>query len=215
MTAPRLEDLPFAAALRPHTGGLAPGEEYDGASFEHVAFDGADAERAAFIECAFTGVTIQDGRLRGARFTSVWCRDLRLMATDLARTTWLDATVIGGVAAGVEAFGSALRRVSFHGGKLDSVNFRGATLTDVSFNDCLLRGVDFTEATLTRTVFTGSRLRQANFTKAVLDRVDLRGSELDITAGPGSLRGAIIGTGQLMAIAPALAESLGIIVDGP
>jgi uncharacterized protein YjbI with pentapeptide repeats len=212
---PRLEDLPYAAALRRHTGGLAPDTEYDGARFDQASMAGPDGERAVFIECAFTRVTVQDGRLRGARFSSVWARDLRLMGTDLARTSWLDATLIGAVAAGVEAFGAQLRRVCFHGCKLDSVNFRDAALTDVTFDDCLLREVDFTGATLTRTVFTRAHLRRVNFTKASLAEVDLRGSELDIIAGPGSLRGATVSPGQLIAIAPVLAESLGIIVaDG-
>jgi uncharacterized protein YjbI with pentapeptide repeats len=124
----------------------------------------------------------------------------------------VDATFIEAVAAGVEAFGSTLRRVSFHGCKLDSVNFRDSGLTDVRFENCLLRGVDFSGATLTRTVFAQSQLRKVNFSKASLAEVDLRGSELDIVAGPDSLRGAIISAGQLTGIARALAESLGIIV---
>jgi uncharacterized protein YjbI with pentapeptide repeats len=212
MGPPQLADLSYAAALQPHTGGLAPDGEYDTARFDHATFTGADARNATFLECAFTQVSVQDGQFRRARFTDVWFRDARLMATDLAQTSWVDATFIGGVAAGVEAFGSALRRVAFHGCKLDSVNFRDAELTDVAFDNCVLQNVDFSGASLTRTVFRQSRLSKVDFTKAILDEADLRSSELDIIAGPGSLRGAIISTGQLAGIAGALAESLGIIV---
>jgi uncharacterized protein YjbI with pentapeptide repeats len=207
-----IADLPYAAALRPHQGDLAADGEYDTAHFDQIAFDDPDARNAKFLECAFTQVSVQGGRFRRARFSDAWFRDLRLMAADLAQTSWVDVTVIGGVVAGVEAFGAMLRRVAFYGCKLDSVNFRDASLTDVTFDNCLLRDVDFTGATITRTVFTKSRLSKANFSKASMDQVDLRGAELDIIAGPDSLRGAIISGGQLTGIAPALAESLGIIV---
>jgi uncharacterized protein YjbI with pentapeptide repeats len=214
--APRqLADLPWAAALRPHPGGVQPDGEYDGAHFDTAEWDDPDAASAVFIECALTGVSVRDGRLRQARFTSAWLADVQLAGTDLARTSWQDTVFERSVAAGAQLFGSVLRRVTFRGCKLDGVNFRDAALTDVRFENCLLRGTDFGGARLTRTAFADCKLVQADFTKAVLDRADLRSSELDIIAGPGSLRGAIIAPGQLTAIAPALAESLGITVaDG-
>ena len=52
-----------------------------------------------------------------------------------------------------------------------------------------------------------------DFSRATLDQVDLRGSELGLIVGPEPLRGAIITSGQLSAIAPMLADSLGIVVD--
>jgi len=206
-------DLPYAAALTPHRGGLEPGAEYDTAHFDGTAFDGPDASAARFLECAFTGVSVQDGRLRRARFTGSWLKDLRLTLTDIAETQWSESTFAGGSLAGVQAFGARLDRVVFAGCKLDSVNFRGAELSGVTFADCLLRDVDFGGATLRRTAFAGSRLTGVDFSRAALDRVDLRGSELGLIVGPDPLRGAIITSGQLSAIAPLLADSLGIVVD--
>ena len=214
--APReLADLPYAAMLTPHSGGLAADGKYDTVQFSELTFDEQSAANATFLECAFTQVSFQGGQLRRSRFSDVWLRDVRLTGTDLAETSWLDATIIGGVVAGVSAFGAQLRRVAFHGCKLDSVNFRGALLTEVSFHECLLRHVDFSGAKLTRTVFTESRLNESDFTGVTLDQVDLRGAELGLTIGPGSLRGAIITTAQLMDIAPLIAENLGIAVDPP
>jgi uncharacterized protein YjbI with pentapeptide repeats len=210
--ARELDDLPYAAALRPHRGGLAADGEYDAAHFDQIALEEADARNAVFLECAFSRVTVQGGSLRQARFSDVWLRDARLMSADLVRSSWLDATFIDAVVAGVEAFGSTLRRVTFCGCKLDSVNFRDAKLTDVRFENCLLRAVDFGGATLARTVFAESQLKKVDFSKTSMDQVDLRGSELDIVAGPDSLRGAVIDSGQLAGIARALAEGLGIVV---
>jgi uncharacterized protein YjbI with pentapeptide repeats len=207
-----LADLPFAAALRAGPGNLAPAEAYDSVHFDQLDLIGPDASGGRFLDCAFTRVSIQDGRLRRARFTDVWLRDVHLMATTVAETTWVDAAVIGSVAAGVEAFGAQLSRVTLRGCKLDSVNFREATLVDVAFDNCVLRDVDFAGATLTRTAFRGSRLTTANFARVSLDQVDLRGAELGITIDPGCLRGAIVTTAQLGEIAPLLAGSIGLIV---
>jgi uncharacterized protein YjbI with pentapeptide repeats len=207
-----LADLPFAAALRAGPGKLAPAEDYDSVHFDQLDLTGPDASGSRFLDCAFTRVSIQDGRLRRARFTDVWLRDVRLISTTLAETSWVDAAVIGSVAAGVEAFGAQLRRVSLRGCKLDSVNFREAALVDVTFDNCVLRDVDFAGATLTRTAFRGSQLTMTNFARVTLDQVDLRGAELGLTIDPGCLRGAIVTVAQLGEIAPLLAESIGLIV---
>jgi uncharacterized protein YjbI with pentapeptide repeats len=208
-----LADLPYAAALRPHAGGLCQDEEYDSVHFDRLTFDDAAAASTRFIECALTQVSFQAGQLRRARFTDVWLRHVRLMMTNLAETSWQDVTFAESVLAGTEAFAARLRRVTFRGCKLDSVNFRDAVLTDVRFENCLLREVDFGGATLRRTSFTSSRLDKTDFSRVTLDQADLRGAELGITISPDSLRGAIITPVQLMAVAPLLAETLGITVE--
>jgi uncharacterized protein YjbI with pentapeptide repeats len=208
-----LADLPYADALTPHAGGLEPGYDYDTVHFDKDEFEEPDASGARFLECAFTGVSFTDGRLRRSRFIDAWLKDARITLTDLAETQWVDTTFAGGVVAGVQAFGARLNRVVFAGCKLDSVNFREAQLTDVTFADCLVRNVDFAGAKLRQTKFTGCQLTGTDFSRTSLDRVDLRGSELGLIVGPDPLRGAIISSGQLASIAPVLAEALGIVVD--
>jgi uncharacterized protein YjbI with pentapeptide repeats len=208
-----LADLPFASVLTPHRGGLAPDSVYDCVHFDQVSFDEPQAASSRFIECAFTGAAVAGGRLQRARFSDVWLRDVRLVATGLAQTQWMDVVVTGSIAAGVEAFAAQLRRVTFRSCKLDSVNFRDAVLTEVTFDDCDLRDVDFAGATLRRTAFPGSRLTRTDFSRARMDKTDLRGAELGIIIGPDSLRGAIVSTGQLGYLAPVLAETLGITVS--
>jgi uncharacterized protein YjbI with pentapeptide repeats len=206
-------DLPFAATLAPHAGGLAPGTEYDGLHFDQLSLDEPRAASSRFIECAFTRVSLQGGRLQRARFTDVLLRDVRLIATGLAETRWTDAAVVASMAAGAELFGAELRRVTFRGCKLDSVNFRGAGLTEVTFEDCDLRDVDFAGATLTRTAFPNSRLTKTDLTRVTMDATDLRGAELGLIIDSTSLRGAIISTAQLVTLAPVLAETMGITVS--
>ncbi len=215
MEPQELAELPYAAALQPHRGGLSPDGNYDTIHFDQLVFDDASAANARFLECAFTRVSFQAGQLRRARFSQVWLRDVRVIGTVLAETDWQDAAFATTVVAGAETFGAQLRKVTFRECKLDSVNLRDATLTDVTFDDCLLREVDFGGAALTRVSFPGSRLDQADLSRVMMKDVDLRGAELNITITPGSLRGAIITHAQLMAAAPLLAETLGIVVtDG-
>jgi uncharacterized protein YjbI with pentapeptide repeats len=208
----RLTDLPYADALTPHPGGLAADEDYEAAHFDRLNLDAPQAAGSRFMECAFTQVSIQDGRLRRARFNDVWLHGVRLTATELTESSWIDATIVGSVAAGVMAHGSLLRQVTFRGCKLHGVNFRGATLTDVTFQDCTLREVDFGAATLRRCQFPGSQLQETDFSRVTLEKVDLRGAELGIIMTPGALSGATITTAQLTALAPLLAEHAGITV---
>jgi uncharacterized protein YjbI with pentapeptide repeats len=213
MTTPRkLEDLPFAGDLRPLPGPLAEGGTYDGYHVADEAFHDVSAGGSRFFECAFSGVTFEGGGLRRSRLSDVWLQEVRVVAADLAETDWLDAWFGGCVLAGVQAFGSSMRRVAFRDCKLDSVNFRDATLTDVTFEDCVLRSADFGSARLTRVRFPGCRLEGADFNKVTCKDVDLRGAALGITGGYESLRGATIDNVQLVGIAPLLARHLGIIV---
>jgi uncharacterized protein YjbI with pentapeptide repeats len=206
-------DLPFAGVLTPHAGGLTSGTAYDCVRFDQLSFDEPQAASSQFIECALTGVTFQGGRLAKAQLRDVLMRDVRLIATGLGESHWTDVTVAESIAAGAEVFGAELRRVTFRGCKLDSVNFRGSTLNEVTFAGCELRDVDFAGATLTRAAFPGSRLARTDFTNVTMDKTDLRGAELGVIIGPDSLRGSCVSTGQLVYLAPVLAETMGITVS--
>jgi uncharacterized protein YjbI with pentapeptide repeats len=210
---PELADLPYADALIQHEGALDADTEYDTVFFERAEFDEPHMPNARFLECAFRQVSITDGRLARASLRDTWMRDVRLTGTNFAEGSWLDVTVIGSYLAGVEVFGSELQRVMFSGCKLDSVNFRASRLTGVTFRDCVLRDVDFAGATLTECSFPGSALSRVDLSKVTMDRTDLRDAELGLIIDPGSLRGAIISSGQLAIVAPVLAAALGIVID--
>ncbi|MBP8537522.1 pentapeptide repeat-containing protein [Streptomyces sp. MK37H] len=211
-----LADLPFADHLRPFDGGLAEGGDYDTVHLDGDAFDGAVCDHARFLESAFSSVTFTGGRGRGARFNEVWLDGVRWVGTDLADTDWLDGELGGCVLAGLEMFSARLHRVTFHRCKLESVNLRTATLRNVTFVDCLLRDVDLGGAGLTEVAFPGAALEGVRFGKARMAKVDLRGAtRLEIADGYDALGGATIGSGQLMELAPMLADALGIAVrDG-
>lgn len=207
-----LGDLPFAGALVPYEGDWTD-HEYDTVHIHGVTVTDADAASARFIECAFTQVTFDGGGFRRARLIDSWFHEARFVGTDLTETSWQDVTVIGGLLAGPQMPAAHLTRVVFQDCKLDSLNLREAKLTDVRFDNCLLREADLSRAGLQRVSFPGSRLANADFSRATLEKVDLRGAELEISGGAECLRGATISTSQLMDLAPAFAQALGITVD--
>jgi uncharacterized protein YjbI with pentapeptide repeats len=213
MKTPRsLADLGFYDSLSPLAGSIAVDGDYDGVIISDQSLADVAASGTRFIESAITGVTFSGGTLRKCRMSDVWLGDTRFVAVDLAESTLVDTWLNGCVLAGVQAFSGLMRRMSFRGCKLDSVNFRDCTLTDVTFEDCVLRDPDFGGAKLTRVRFPGCSLTGASFTNAICSSVDLRGASLGITAGFGALRGATIDSLQLMALAPLLAHHLGITV---
>lgn len=216
-TPGELSDLPYADLLQPHEGGgLAIEARYDTVHFDRADFEDEDAGGASFLECAITDSSFSGVNLRRARLNDVWLSGDRFVAVRLAESSWQDVTAGSCVLAGVEAFGAVLRRVVFRSCKLDSVNLRAAALHEVVFEDCVLRDVDLGGAKLNGVSFPGSALERIRLGKAVLKRTDLRGATvLDIAEGYESLGGAVIDTGQLLELAPALAANLGITVkDG-
>lgn len=199
--------------LAPHDGDdLSPGEDRDGVAFDDLQLSGLMAPNARFTECAFSRCSLADCELAGSSLRVVEFDGVRAVSVDLSATYWVDVTVAGSALAGVESHGASLRRVAFRDCKLDAVNFRTATLLDVDFERCVLSDVDFGGATLRKVRFQGCRLTGADFSKATLERVDLRGSELGIERGYESLAGAVIDSTQLVALAPDLANHLGIAV---
>ncbi|NUR02421.1 MAG: pentapeptide repeat-containing protein [Streptomyces sp.] len=216
-----LSALPYAGLLRPYDGPLESEGDYDTVHFDHRTYEPAGpgdsgAPRGAgsrFLESALTDCVLDHADLRASRFNDVWISATRFTGASLADSDWLDSALLACSLAGVEAFGSVLRRVTFRRCKLDSVNLRSARLHDVVFEDCVLREVDFAGARLESVSFPGTRLERARLGRATLKKTDLRGATvLDLADGHEALRGALITSAQLLDLAPALAHALGITV---
>ena len=215
MPTPReLEELPFFTHLDTQQRPPEPGGDYDTALFADATWPDTRAGNVRFIESAFSSVNFGEGEMRRSRFNDVWLHGCQLNGTDLAETNWLDAELVTSVLAGTALFDAQFVRVTLFGCKLVGTNFRGAVLREVAFVNCTLRDVDFGEAKLTDVTFPGSTLTGLRFEQATASKVDFReATELDIHGGHESLRGTRITTMQLLDLAPAFAQALGITVD--
>ncbi|MDX6744854.1 pentapeptide repeat-containing protein [Actinocorallia sp. A-T 12471] len=138
-------------------------------------------------------------------------QSVRFVGSALGESRWIDSEISVGSLAGTALFGSELTRVHFVGCKLVSVNLREARLRDVTFTDCTLDGVDFSGATLTDVSFPGSSLREVRFDRAKMKNVDLREArDLSLHVAPDALSGLVITGLQLLDLAPAFAQALGV-----
>jgi uncharacterized protein YjbI with pentapeptide repeats len=208
-----LASLPYAKYLQPFDGELEIGEDYAEAHVDGVEFDDVRAGGVRFSESAWTAVTFAGGDFDRARLDDVWVSKCRWIGGSWAETSFLNVTLLDSVLAGVQAYGSTWRRVVVQDCKIDSLNLRGARLQDVEFRDCVLTEVDFSDATLNGVTFPGTAIRHARFHKTTVKKLDFRAArELHVAQGWESLRGAVIGGAQLAEAAPALAQTLGIVV---
>ncbi|MEU3857115.1 pentapeptide repeat-containing protein [Streptomyces sp. NPDC028722] len=203
-------------ALEPWAGPeLEPNGDYDGLEFRDLDLAGQDGRGARFMDCALTGCVVDGTALGRARVLDSVLTGLRGVGTQFAEATFRDVELADPRLGGTQLHGAVLERVVIRGGKIDYLNLREARLKDVVFESCVLVEPDFAGARLERVEFTDCALRGADFGGATLTDVDLRGAApLDVARGLDRLSGAVISTGQLLDLAPALAAGLGIRVEG-
>jgi uncharacterized protein YjbI with pentapeptide repeats len=168
------------------------------------------AAGATFVDCRVSGGVLAEADLARAAWRGGGWSGVRVVGGRLARSSWRGVVIEDCALSGCELYGAVLHDVVVRRGTLDSVNLRGARLRDVVFEDCVLRDVDLGAASLVRVSFPGCRIERLDIQKAVFEQVDLRGAEVEVARGIDRLAGAIVDTGQLMALAPALAAHLGL-----
>ncbi|MFI9246967.1 pentapeptide repeat-containing protein [Streptomyces sp. NPDC053086] len=193
---------------------LEPDGDYDGLEFRERDLAGQDGVGARFMDCALTGCAVDETALGRARILDSVLTGLRGVGTQLAESTFRDVELVDARLGGTQLHGAVLERVVIRGGKIDYLNLREARLKDVVFESCVLVEPDFSGARLERVEFADCALRGADFGNATLKDVDLRGAvPLELTRGLDRLSGAVVSTGQLLDLAPALAAELGIRVE--
>lgn len=164
-----------------------------------------------------TGVLLEKVGLTGAHLSRATFRDVVARQTDFSTVSLDSASVVRAEfvscrMTGVDFSQANLHDVVFRGCKLDFANFRRADLRRVHFIDCTLHETDFNNAVLTSVEFQSSVLEKTSFQQARCKMVDLRSSQLSEVRGWSSLKGATIDGLQLIAVAPYLAQELGVIV---
>lgn len=196
-------------------GDVGANADLDLLRFEGTDLTGLHAENAAVLECVFDAVDLSDGGWAGSRWSGSTLTSTRAIGLDLSRTTWNEVTVIDPRWGAVQAHGCSWRQVTVTGGKIDFANLRGSDLREVRFVDVMLIGLEFAEARLTDVSFEGCTLRDPDFGRARLTRVDLSTADLERPLGVTSLAGASISRVQLLDLADAFAEQLGVRVVDP
>ena len=192
---------------------LAPRFELEDAWIRSASLVGADAGSGRFVRARLEDVDLRESKLRGVRLTDVVAERIDAANGDwggaqLRRARFSDARLTG-----LDFSEARIEEASFKACKLEYANFRHSAIKRVSFEDCVLVGADFQGANIEATLFSNCRLVEVDFTKASLSLVDLRGSELALVGSTLGLGGAIVDRLQLMELAGALAQELGILVE--
>jgi uncharacterized protein YjbI with pentapeptide repeats len=205
------------------TGALTPadpGEVADG----DADLDDVEVVEARFDEMTWTGrrrlgssrvvdLVVGDWQAKAASVVGSVLERVEVVALSAPESSWWNVEVHQSRIGSAELYGAVLRNVHFVRCKLGFVNLRGANLTDVAFTDCIIEDLDLMRATATRVAFNGTRIARLELSNSKLEDVDLRGARLAGIGALDGLRGATITLDQLLDLAPALAESLGILVE--
>ena len=97
--------------------------------------------------------------------------------------------------------------------RMDDVNLRLATLTRTEFVGCDLRGGDLYRAVAPGTRFERCDLTGLQVSQAELEGARLHGSTLGGIQGAGGLRGVVVSSDQIVPLAHALLDAMGVTID--
>jgi uncharacterized protein YjbI with pentapeptide repeats len=198
---------------------------------ELAALDGEAARDPA----RWSGAVVGDAESGGFEARGLDIEGARLERVDLnlARVPQLrlaDVVLQGCNLANVHARGASLKRVELRGCRLTGAFFAESHLADVlvkdcrvdlaaftagklervTFEDCLMTQSDFQETGCESVRFLHCDLTEADITGARFRRSELRRCELAGLRGIESLRGVGVDWHDLIALAPALADAIGI-----
>jgi uncharacterized protein YjbI with pentapeptide repeats len=161
------------------------------------------------------GLRVVDARHPGGAFAKSRLVDVEFVRCDLSgcdfsESVWERVTLVDCRASGIELAQTNLRDVAFRDCKLDDANLRLAQLHRVKFDGSVLSAAEFVGGRLEEVGFDRCDLAGADFSNARCVTVDLRNARLDGLRGIAALAGATIGVEQLIGLAPALAQALGL-----
>jgi uncharacterized protein YjbI with pentapeptide repeats len=164
------------------------------------------------------GLRVVDARHAGESFQRSRLVDVDLVRCDLSgcdfsESVWQRVRLVDCRASSIDLSQSTLGHVTFEDCRLDDANLRLARLHNVRFRTSMLGAADFIGAQIEDVAFDGCDLAGADFTSARGSAVDLRRARLDGLVGIGALAGATIAFDQLIGLAPALAQALGLHID--
>jgi len=187
---------------------------------EHTDVELIDLDLAAEH---LTGLSLETARLKGCRLESAELRRLRCRRVvfdtcDFANSRWLDCEL-----GEVVFLDCRFTGASIAGGRLAEVvarecQLRLAKLSHLGrpyalLEGCDLRGALLMESDLSDTHFSACDLSDAELFNVDLQGGDLRDNELAGLRGVGCLRGATVDSLQLLALGPALAAHVGLVVE--
>lgn len=175
---------------------------------------GGDLRGVSLIESVWEEASLTEGDLSGLTVAESRLSRLNIPHLQAPRSGWRDVLLEDSRIGVVELYDAVLSGVKLSSGKLDLINLRGAELRDLLIEGCTLGEVDLTQASAHRVALRGTRVETLVLTGLRAQHLDLTGAEIGRIVGLEGLRGAVVTSQQLLELAPALAEHVGLKVSG-
>ncbi|HET7309824.1 MAG TPA: pentapeptide repeat-containing protein [Mycobacteriales bacterium] len=118
--------------------------------------------------------------------------------------------VTGSRLRGVTWVNGVVQDVLLDGVTGEEVSLRFSTLRRLTLRDCVLPGLDFTEVTFDDVRLERCALQGAQFNGAKVKSLRIEGCDLSGATGVAALTGASVHPDDLLALAPSLAEAVGM-----
>jgi uncharacterized protein YjbI with pentapeptide repeats len=208
---PSAIDLP---ELAPFTvGGLEAGSDYEGLAFDDLDLGGQPGIGASFRQCRLARCGLDAVGMARTSWSSCLLVDAHGATVDVADSTWREVIVRDARIGALSGPGASLTHVRIRGGKIDYLVLAGSRLRDVAIEDCVVGELDLAGAEVRNLTIEGGVVDVLDVNAARLAGLDLRRTRLGAVRGVGSLRGAVMTPGQLIDLAPMLAEQIGIRIE--
>lgn len=208
--APRLSEPDLPTTLEDHAlGGRA---SVVGA---RLRADGTAVEtpHATIEESVFAEHSLDRWDLTGARLVDLCLEDVSVTTLSARDSTWRTVSWHGGRVATLDLSRGTLQNVTLRGLRIDYLNAALAELSDVLFEECSFGTIDLPEVRAERVAFQNCRADELDTRATRSVDVDLRGLEVFRITDLRALSGVTISPGQAELYAAALAATLGIVVQ--
>lgn len=172
--------------------------------------DDIEIMRSHATSLRLTGMHLVRPRITDSRFERCELSGAVVDEAVLERVEFVDCRMSGAMFPDVR-----LRHVRFVGCRLDATAFRMAVASHVRFESCQLQGADLYAADLSGSVFADCDLSGADLSQARLTGARLHGSDVTDIVGSAALRDVEIDSGQIVPIALAVFDGLGIRITEP
>jgi uncharacterized protein YjbI with pentapeptide repeats len=195
------------------------GGEFDGVRLRGRAADalgpgpdgGApDLTDVTFRDCVLADADLSEVRLDRARWEASLLTDVFAARLAASRSGWRNVVARHLRTGLMDLVDAKVTGVRVEQARIGALDLRRAQVADVLIEDATIEDLDLSEARVTRLALRDVRVDRLTVAGAVLRDVDLRGADLRSVGPVAGLRGAVVSTQQLEALAPAFAEELGL-----
>jgi uncharacterized protein YjbI with pentapeptide repeats len=207
---PRLPDLDEAMPED-----VGPSRSISTMRVDLAAAPGRSLKEVRCSEVRFEGMGSGDIDGRGGRFLETCFDGVSAERMLAGGSTWRASQVQGCRFGTLELDRAELASVGIADSKVDRLNLAGARATDLLVQRCRIGECDVSGIGAERVAFRDVTIGTLTVTGAHLRDVDLRSAHIERIVGVAGLKGATITGEQLIDLAPALAELLGIGVADP